>query len=114
MGFFSRLFQPRADGLAAPEDWTSLPASEASALVLYDEEASRLLAAFVTTSLVMGVLAAGLVIPPLAGLGTASPKVWMDAYLAAFAIAGRLRLVTLDRDFKSYVSHGLDLSLLNP
>jgi toxin-antitoxin system PIN domain toxin len=50
----------------------------------------------------------------LAGLGTASPKVWMDAYLAAFAIAGRLRLVTLDRDFKSYVSHGLDLSLLNP
>ena len=46
MGFFSRLFQPRADGLAAPEDWTSLPASEASALVLYDEEASRLLAAF--------------------------------------------------------------------
>ena len=46
MGFFSRLFQPRADGLAAPEDWTSLPASEASALVLYDEEASRHLAAF--------------------------------------------------------------------
>ena len=31
---------------------------------------TRLLAAFVTTSLVMGVLAAGLVIPPLAGLGT--------------------------------------------
>ena len=38
----------------------------------------------------------------------------MDAYLAAFAIAGRLRLITLDRDFKSYVPHGLDLTLLNP
>jgi uncharacterized protein len=45
---------------------------------------------------------------------TASPKVWMDAYLAAFAIAGGLRLVTLDHDFKSYETHGLDLILLNP
>lgn len=43
---------------------------------------------------------------------TASPKVWMDAYLAAFAVAGGLRLVTLDRDFKNFVSHGLDLTLL--
>lgn len=46
MGFFSRLFQPKGDGASVPEDWTSLPESEASALVLYDEEASRLLAAF--------------------------------------------------------------------
>jgi uncharacterized protein len=28
---------------------------------------------------------------------TPSPKVWMDAYLAAFAEAGNLRLVTMDR-----------------
>lgn len=43
---------------------------------------------------------------------TASPKVWMDAYLAAFAVAGGLRLVTLDRDFKNFVPQGLDLTLL--
>lgn len=47
-------------------------------------------------------------------LHSASPKVWMDAYLAAFAIAGGLRFVTLDRDFKAYESHGLELELLNP
>lgn len=50
----------------------------------------------------------------LAGLDTTSPKVWMDAYLAAFAISGALLLVTLDRDFKSFEAHGLDLILLNP
>jgi uncharacterized protein len=49
----------------------------------------------------------------LARLDTASPKVWMDAYLAAFAIAGGLQMVTLDRDFKNYVSLGLDLKLVS-
>lgn len=48
----------------------------------------------------------------LASRNTASPKVWMDAYLAAFAIGGGLRLVTLDHDFKSYQSLGLKLTLL--
>ncbi len=33
----------------------------------------------------------------LTGQGTASPKEWMDAYLAAFAEAGGLTLVTFDR-----------------
>ena len=50
----------------------------------------------------------------LAGRDTASPKVWMDAYLAAFAMGGALRLVTLDHDFKTYQARGLDLLLLNP
>lgn len=50
----------------------------------------------------------------LASLETASPKVWMDAYLAAFAIAGGLRMVTLDRDFRNFAPQGLDLALLNP
>jgi len=50
----------------------------------------------------------------LSVLNRASPKVWMDAYLAAFATAGGLRLLTLDRDFKSFVPQGLKLSLLNP
>jgi uncharacterized protein len=50
----------------------------------------------------------------MAAIATASPKVWMDAYLAAFAIAGGINFVTLDHDFKNFVSHGLKLSLLNP
>jgi toxin-antitoxin system PIN domain toxin len=48
----------------------------------------------------------------LASGDTASPKLWMDAYLAAFAMNGGLRLVTIDRDFKRFESHGLDLLLL--
>lgn len=50
----------------------------------------------------------------LAARNTASPKVWMDAYLAAFAISGEMRLVSLDHDFKAYRAHGLVLALLNP
>ena len=46
MGFFSRLFQPRADGLQAPSDWTRLPDTDASELVLFDDEANRLMAQF--------------------------------------------------------------------
>jgi predicted nucleic acid-binding protein len=37
---------------------------------------------------------------------------WIDAYLAAFAIAGGYRLLTLDRDFRQYVSAGLALRVL--
>lgn len=50
----------------------------------------------------------------LAARKSASPKVWMDAYLAAFAITGGLRMVTLDHDFYSYEKQGLDLLLINP
>jgi len=37
---------------------------------------------------------------------TASPKLWMDAYLAAFAITAGLRLVTTDIAFQQFA--GLD------
>ncbi len=40
----------------------------------------------------------------------ASPKLWMDAYLAAFAVAGGYTLVTTDKAFKQF--KGLDLVLL--
>jgi|688.fasta_scaffold98139_4 toxin-antitoxin system PIN domain toxin len=43
---------------------------------------------------------------------TSSPKIWMDAYLAAFAICGGMRFVTLDKDFKNFEPMGLDLLLL--
>jgi toxin-antitoxin system PIN domain toxin len=41
---------------------------------------------------------------------SASPKLWMDAYLAAFARAGGCRMVTTDAAFKQFA--GLDLLLL--
>ena len=41
---------------------------------------------------------------------TASPKLWMDAYLAAFALAGGYRMVTTDSAFKQF--RGLHLELL--
>jgi uncharacterized protein len=50
----------------------------------------------------------------LADRDTASPKVWMDAYLASFAISGGLEFMTLDRDFRTYEAHGLRLRLLAP
>ncbi|GMR22050.1 MAG: type II toxin-antitoxin system VapC family toxin [Acidobacteriota bacterium] len=41
---------------------------------------------------------------------TASPKIWMDAYLAGFALAGGYRMVTTDTAFKQF--RGLDFELL--
>lgn len=47
-----------------------------------------------------------------AGLPSASPKVWMDSYLAAFAILHEAEFVTLDRDFRNFEKNGLKLRLL--
>lgn len=46
----------------------------------------------------------------LAVRDTASPKLWMDAYLAGFALAGGYELVTTDEAFAQFP--GLDLTLL--
>jgi len=48
----------------------------------------------------------------LAAIPSASPKVWMDAYLAAFAIRADLPFATLDADFRRFEASGLDLHLL--
>jgi len=48
-----------------------------------------------------------------AAIGSPSPKVWMDAYLAAFAITGGLSFVSLDKDFIRLQSRGLKLELLS-
>lgn len=45
-----------------------------------------------------------------AGVSSASPKLWMDAYLAAFADAGGHELVTTDKAFKQF--KGLQVLLL--
>jgi uncharacterized protein len=50
----------------------------------------------------------------LAKLPSASPKVWMDAYLAAFAIRHGTEFVTLDHDFQNFEKDGLKLRLLTP
>ena len=42
--------------------------------------------------------------------GFASPKLWMDAYLAAFARCGGYRLVTTDKAFKQF--KGVDVLVL--
>jgi uncharacterized protein len=49
----------------------------------------------------------------LASSDRVSPKVWMDAYLAAFAIQGGMRMLTLDRDFNNFVPQGLDLLVIS-
>jgi len=46
-----------------------------------------------------------------ADMRTASPKVWMDAYLAAFAVCGGYRLVTTDKAFKQFKT--LDVQVLS-
>jgi toxin-antitoxin system PIN domain toxin len=47
----------------------------------------------------------------LARNAKASPKLWMDAYLAAFAMTGGYKLVTTDKAFKQF--KGLDLLVLS-
>ena len=39
-----------------------------------------------------------------------SPKVWMDSYLATYAIAGGMKLATFDRGFSAYSE--LDVQLV--
>lgn len=42
---------------------------------------------------------------------SASPKLWMDAYLAAFALAGGFTMVTTDSGFRQF--SGLDLLVIS-
>ena len=48
----------------------------------------------------------------LATRPTPSPKLWMDAYLAAFAITGGHQMVTFDKAFRQFQHQGLALKLL--
>jgi uncharacterized protein len=48
----------------------------------------------------------------LGAIEQVAPKRWMDAYLAAFAIAAGLTLISLDRDFRQFERQGLTLQLL--
>ena len=38
-----------------------------------------------------------------------SPKIWNDAYLAAFATSSRMKLVTFDKGFRGYDKLSLEL-----
>ena len=46
----------------------------------------------------------------LASRDTASPKLWMDAYLAGFSLAGGYRMVTNDSGYSQF--EGLKLLIL--
>lgn len=48
----------------------------------------------------------------LAAKPVASHRLWMDAYLAAFAIAGGSTIVSLDKGFRVFEAAGLRLELL--
>lgn len=48
----------------------------------------------------------------LGGIAQSAPKRWMDAYLAAFAMAAGLLLVSLDQDFRHFQPEGLSVQLL--
>jgi predicted nucleic acid-binding protein len=45
----------------------------------------------------------------MAGAAKASPKLWMDAYLGAFAMAGGYHLVTTDKAVKQFKGLGLQV-----
>lgn len=47
-----------------------------------------------------------------ADIDQVSPKVWMDAYLAAFAAQSSAQLVTFDNGFKDYQRFGARISIL--
>ena len=87
-----------ADGMTNRDALVALDALQALPQVCVPEEAPGVLA-----------LWGGLAVAE-----TASPKVWVDAYLAAFAITGGLRLITLDGDFRRFVANGLGLDLVRP
>lgn len=48
----------------------------------------------------------------LADRSQAAPNVWMDAYLAAFAIGLGAEMITFDRGFQAYHAAGLAIQLL--
>lgn len=48
----------------------------------------------------------------LAARPSASPQLWIDAYLAAFAISGHHQMVTFDKGFRQFNAEGLKLKLL--
>jgi toxin-antitoxin system PIN domain toxin len=48
----------------------------------------------------------------LADAEKASPKIWMDAYLAAVSITGGFDFVTLNGDFRHFIADGLSLKLV--
>ena len=52
------------------------------------------------------------VLPPLLRYATPTGKLVSDAYLAAFSIAGNMRLATFDNGFRQF--RGIDLDLLDP
>lgn len=82
---------------AATKQYGKAPLSNADAWAFYE----RLLA---DARIVRADEPAGLEAHWKAASGFASPKVWIDAYLASFAIAGGHQFVTIDRAFRQFAT----------
>ncbi len=72
--------------LSPPEAWAVYRDWRRDEAVVFAAEAKR------SPIVLDGYVQAGLVLP----------RTWSDAYLAAFAESGNLRLVSFDRDFKRF------------
>ena len=44
---------------------------------------------------------------------TFSPKIWNDAYLSAFALAGAFKLITFDKGFRQFLPFNIDIDILS-
>jgi predicted nucleic acid-binding protein len=77
------------------EAWTTYATLRANPRVVWAEEPSGLEPAWQAFAL----------------RATASPKLWMDAYLAAFTVAGGWKLATADAGFVQF--KGLDVVLIS-
>ncbi|MBW7927724.1 MAG: PIN domain-containing protein [Fimbriimonadaceae bacterium] len=96
-----RLFTTRA----VMEGYGSTPLSNRAAWQVFDDLASH-----PTTTVLPEPPGTVDLWRELSNIETASPKVWMDAYLAAFAIASGCRLASTDRAFERF--RGLDFEYL--
>ncbi len=93
-GFLRLSSNPRAfasDSLSLPEAWNAFDTLISDARVTYEDEPPAVEAEW----------------RRLTGEESFSPKIWNDAFLAAFARTAALELVTFDRGFRRYQ----DLSL---
>ena len=80
--------------MSVPESWRAYLALRSAPEVVFAAETSDCESAF-------GRIVLGAEIPP---------RMWTDAYLAAFAISGGMRLVSFDTDFQRF--EGLEYLLL--
>lgn len=89
-------------------DWLAQQTGEAS--VLFCRATQQSFLRLLTTQSVVRPFGITLTNAAAWSVYVASQKLWMDAYLAAFAVAGGVELVTTDKAFKQF--EGLRVTVL--